>query len=125
MSTDYETTKLIDEADLFDGRLAKHGVREHFPKPGVPYGGDRCLTDGQGGFLWVWCGNNVGPDGRLYFTRYYAGGANGSVDIIIRAIETEFRTILFVHNSNDPAPDDVLAQVEPTRMPDTIQAHDV
>jgi hypothetical protein len=114
MSTDYETTKLIYEADLFDGRLAKHGVREHFPAPGVIHGGDRCLTDGQGGFLWVHCGDNVGVGGRLHFTRYASNMMNGSVADIIDAIEKEFDTIIFAY-SGDDIPDDLNAQIEPTR----------
>jgi hypothetical protein len=65
MSTDFETTKLINAADLFDGRLAKHGVREHIPTDPqtlAQMGGRRILTDGRGGFLYVHCGSNVGPN---------------------------------------------------------------
>jgi hypothetical protein len=118
MSTDFETTKLIYEADLFDGRLAKHGVREHFPAPDVERGGDRCLTDGKGGFLWVWCGSNVGLNNRLFFTRYAGGGANGPVGNIIHAIETEFNTHLFVYDDgryDDGVPDELRDELEPTR----------
>jgi hypothetical protein len=33
MSTDYRPRKRITEADLFDGRLEKYGIHEHFAKP--------------------------------------------------------------------------------------------
>jgi hypothetical protein len=119
MSTDFETTKLIDAADLFDGRLAKHGVREHIPSnPRDRDGARRCLTDGEGGFLYVWCGSNEGhPNNRLHFTRYASNMANGSVMGIIDAIEKEFDTIVFPYDADDDIPDDIAAQIEPLRNP--------
>ena len=51
MSTNYRSLSSITFADLFDGRLERHGIREHIPEDTAER--MRCLTDGRN-YLWCW-----------------------------------------------------------------------
>ena len=60
----YRLMKNVPACDLFDGRLAEFGVREHVPDirgAAQEHQGttkrDRCLTDGRN-YVWVYIDNN-------------------------------------------------------------------
>ena len=74
MSTDYRPLKTIRSCDLFDGRLGKFNVYEHF-KPGETTETKRCLTDGRN-YVWV----HIADDGFVCcLTRYFPNGAPGKI----------------------------------------------
>jgi hypothetical protein len=103
MSTDYRPTRLITAADLFGGRLEKHGVRETVvaakdvhemaAEMGLTISGaggkmpgtterSRCLTDGEN-CLWV----EISKRGFVaMITRYGDNNPNN----ILNAIDEEF-----------------------------------
>jgi hypothetical protein len=79
MSIDFRPRRLIAVADLFDGRLEKHGVREHVSERSTEY--SRCLTDGTN-YVWVY----ISKRGFVScFTRY-----NTDPSEILGAIDKEF-----------------------------------
>jgi hypothetical protein len=84
MSVSFVLVKKVLAVDLFDGRLQKFGVREHF-NPSEATGTDRCLTDGSN-YLWVGTSENGIVD---ILTRYFP---NGDPRYILRAIAEAFDT---------------------------------
>jgi hypothetical protein len=83
MSTDFRLTKDITASDLFDGRLEKFGVHEHFNDETDAQ--KRMLTDGDN-FLWLY----VDAAGLVScLTRYFP---NGNPDKILNAIVEAFDT---------------------------------
>jgi hypothetical protein len=84
MSTDYRPLKKIHARDLFSGRLAQFGVREHFNEHTTENQG--VLTDGRN-YLWVY----IGDDGLVtVFTRYFPNGAPGKIlDALSEAFDTD------------------------------------
>ena len=52
MSTNFCTSTPIMADELFDGRLAMFGIKEHLNKERGKH--KRCLTDGRRNFLWVY-----------------------------------------------------------------------
>ena len=73
MSTDYRSLESLPFADVFDGRLARYGVREHVGS--MTCDEHRCLTDGRN-YLWCYA---CGPNQLGGMTRY---GANCSLRIL-------------------------------------------
>jgi hypothetical protein len=85
MATDYQTSELITAADLFGGRLEKHGVREIIVEPKTER--SRCLTDGTN-YTWVKITERGFVD---LITRY---GSNDP-QTILKAIAQEFDTDIY------------------------------
>jgi hypothetical protein len=74
MSTDFAPLTKIAAVDLFDGRLAKFGVREHIVQNETTKS-RRCLTDGRN-YVWVYMDDE---DLVACFTRYMSNGAPGKI----------------------------------------------
>jgi hypothetical protein len=85
MSTDFRPGRRIFARDVFDGRLAKFGVDERrTPDEGQA----RCLSDGQGNYLWV----SIDDDGEVVDLTEY--GLN-KTDAILAAVAEAFETEIF------------------------------
>jgi hypothetical protein len=94
MSVDfYPLNKAIRMTDLFDGRLEKHGVREHQTENATPM--SRCLTDGEN-FVWAYGGDD--DNHPVMFTRY----AGNYPMLILDAIVAEFDVELGGVDDIDP-----------------------
>jgi hypothetical protein len=75
MSTYYRSLNPITFDEVFDGRMARFGVREHV-EPGGTSDTDRCLTDGRN-YLWAY----ATEDGFLGDIARYGGGGAATYDI--------------------------------------------
>jgi hypothetical protein len=83
MSTYFVLSRKVSARDLFDGRLAKWGIREHvFPQTEE---NSRCLTDGRN-YLWVAISSH-GWVGQL--SRYGASVPSKILHAIVEAFHTE------------------------------------
>jgi hypothetical protein len=80
----FTINKPIRMADLFDGRLEKHGVQEHHSKNTTPQ--TRCLTDGEN---FVWAGSDR-DDLPVSFTRYRGNNANTILDAVAAEFDVDF-----------------------------------
>ncbi len=85
MSTDYRPLKPVPFSDLFDGRFARYGVREHTGS--MTSDKHRCLTDGRN-YVWAY-DDGTGLLGGV--TRY---GPNCPLKIL-EAIAEEFDARIF------------------------------
>jgi hypothetical protein len=84
MSTDYRLLESVLASDLFDGRLEKFGVQEHFNDKTTAQ--SRMLTDSRN-FLWLYV-DDAGFVSCL--TRYMPNGAPGKIlSAIADAFDTE------------------------------------
>jgi phosphoribosyl-ATP pyrophosphohydrolase len=86
MSTDYRPRDNITLSEVFDGRLAPHGITEQVNHQTTEVA--RCLTDGNN-FLWVYADNERK---NISFTRYMP---NGNPSRILAAIEEVFETVIY------------------------------
>jgi hypothetical protein len=84
MSTDYRSLSKVSVYDLFDGRVEKHGVREHI-KEDETNDKKRCLTDGRN-YMWVYIDDecNVGS-----LTRYGANAPSKILHAIAQVFDTD------------------------------------
>jgi hypothetical protein len=78
MSTDYKPIEAILMAELFDGRLASHGITEVIVE-GEKSPTRRCLTDGRN-VLWVYGDETV--DGISRYGRNATGKILGAIEYI-------------------------------------------
>ena len=85
MSTDYVLSKKVSANDLFGGRLATFGIREHVASGTSET--SRCLTDGRN-YLWVY----LTEDGFVGSLSRYGANAPGK---ILAAISEAFETDVF------------------------------
>jgi hypothetical protein len=86
MSTDFRPERNIFARDLFDGRLAKFGVNEwKTPLEGQA----RCLTDGQGNYLWV----SIDDDDEV--VDLTENGWDNNTDFILAAVAEAFEIEIF------------------------------
>ena len=95
MSTCYCSLSPIRFSDLFDGRLEKYGLCERVNDESTEK--QRCLTDGDNNFLWVFRGDN----GEASYTRY---APNGDPAYIRSVIMEEFGLTEWI-TRNVPGPD--------------------
>lgn len=83
MSTDFILSRKVSARDLFGGRLAKFGIREHAASDTVER--YRCLTDGRN-YLWIYLSED-GFVGSL--SRYGANAPGKIIGAICEAFETD------------------------------------
>jgi hypothetical protein len=84
MSTDFILSKKVSANDLFGGRLATFGIREHVSSDTSER--SRCLTD-ERNYLWVYL-TAEGFVGSL--SRYGANAPGKILAAISEALETDF-----------------------------------
>jgi hypothetical protein len=80
MSTTYCLLSEVSAQDLFDGRLEKHGVREHINHDETT-GKSRCLTDGRN-YLWVY----IDDDGHVGTLSRYGGNVSCKILNVIAEV---------------------------------------
>ena len=85
MSTDFILSRKVSANDLFGGRLATFGIREHVSSDTTER--SRCLTDGRN-YLWVY----LTEDGFVDSLSRYGANAPGK---ILAAISEAFETDVF------------------------------
>jgi hypothetical protein len=78
--------------ELFDGRLAPFGIKEHLSKDRGK--GKRCLTDGRRNFLWVY----IDGDGSVGCLTVYV--PNGHPSQILSVIADVFK--VRIHSEHEP-----------------------
>jgi hypothetical protein len=85
MSTDYMPLQHLNFSEVFDGRLAQHGVRECISEKTSPT--FRCLGDGEN---WLWCwGDTSHFAGCTVFAQRQNNGEK-IMAIISRVFEVQF-----------------------------------
>src|SRR5258706_11620627 len=94
MSTDYISSELITISDFLGGRWDKYGIT-HAKSPNADKG-QRCVTDGEENYLWVY--------GERFVECFTRWAPNGLPGYMLQAIANEFDVEIFSeHDEETPS----------------------